>query len=211
MLRKYGPRLQVGARRSAAHAGRSPALPLANVCAERRRLIRRRAGLDDGGGRIFLRRRRQRGGASARAGYRSQAAHPATGAAWPPIPRALLDLWAATTGYPAPPEACLINHYDAAARMGLHQDRDEQALDAPVLSVSLGDTALFRVGGTRRGEPTRSLRLASGDLLLLEGATRMAFHGIDRLLAGSSRLLSDTSLGGGRLNLTLRRVTRPAP
>ena len=151
------------------------------------------------------------GWVSDRAGYRYQTTHPETGAAWPPIPGALLDLWAATTGYPAPPEACLINHYDAAARMGLHQDRDEQAHDAPVLSVSLGDTALFRVGGTRRGEPTRSLRLASGDLLLLEGATRMAFHGIDRLLAGSSRLLSDTSLGGGRLNLTLRRVTRPAP
>lgn len=149
------------------------------------------------------------GWVSDRAGYRYQAVHPETGRAWPAIPPALLALWQATTGYPAPPEACLINHYDADARMGLHQDRDEQALDAPVLSVSLGDTALFRVGGARRGAPTRSLRLASGDVLLLEGATRLAFHGIDRLLAGSSRLLAGTPLGGGRLNLTLRRVTPP--
>ena len=149
------------------------------------------------------------GWVSDRAGYRYQATHPETGRPWPAMPPALLALWDAVAGYPAPPEACLINHYAAGARMGLHQDRDEQALDAPVLSLSLGDTAIFRVGGAARGGPTRSLRLASGDLVLLAGASRLAFHGIDRVLAGTSRLLADTPLGGGRLNLTLRRVTRP--
>lgn len=139
-----------------------------------------------------------------RAGYRYQPAHPETGRPWPPIPPSVLGLWAELTGYPAPPEACLVNYYDAGARMGLHQDRDEAALDAPVLSISLGDSALFRVGGTDRRGPSRSTRLDSGDLLLLAGASRLAFHGIDRILAGSSRLLPE----GGRFNLTVRRVTR---
>ena len=89
--------------------------------------------------------------------------------------------------------------------MGLHQDRDEQALDAPVLSVSLGDTALFRIGGTSRRSPTKSLKLASGDVLAFGGAARLAFHGIDRVMAGTSALVP----GGGRINLTLRRVNAP--
>ena len=87
--------------------------------------------------------------------------------------------------------------------MGLHQDRDEADLTAPVLSVSLGDTAVFRVGGETRRGPTRSIHLASGDVFLLAGPSRLAFHGIDRLLPGSSRILTE----GGRFNLTLRRVT----
>jgi len=141
-----------------------------------------------------------------RAGYRYQAMHPETGEGWPPMPAALLTLWQEVAGYPAPPEACLVNLYDAGARMGLHRDQDEAALDAPVLSVSLGDSALFRIGGPARRDPTRSFRLASGDVLLLAGASRHCFHGIDRILPGSSRLLP----GGGRINLTLRRVTPPA-
>ena len=140
-----------------------------------------------------------------RAGYRYQPAHPETGRTWPPIPRAVLDLWDELTGYPAPPEACLVNYYGAGARLGLHQDRDEAALDAPVLSISLGDSALFRIGGTDRRGPSRTIRLDSGDALLLADASRLAFHGIDRIRAGSSRLLAE----GGRFNLTLRRVTRP--
>lgn len=139
------------------------------------------------------------------AGYRYQPAHPETGRPWPPIPRSVLELWDELTGYPAPPEACLVNYYGAGARMGLHQDRDEAALDAPVLSISLGDSALFRVGGTDRRGPSRTIRLDSGDALLLAEAHRLAFHGIDRILAGSSRLLAE----GGRFNLTVRRVTRP--
>ena len=140
-------------------------------------------------------------------GYRYQEAHPETGLAWPPIPPILIETWHRLAGYPGDPEACLINLYDSSARMGLHQDRDEQELEAPVLSLSLGDTCLFRVGGSTRKAPTRSFRLASGDALVLGGPARLAFHGVDRILPGTSTLLP----AGGRINLTLRRVTRPAP
>jgi DNA oxidative demethylase len=138
-------------------------------------------------------------------GYRYQATHPHTGAPWPAIPPLALDAWKDLSGFPHPPEACLINLYDQAARMGLHQDRDEQELSAPVLSLSLGDAALFRFGIGEGRSPTRSIRLQSGDALVMGGAARLAFHGIDRLYSGSSTLLP----GGGRINLTLRRVTRP--
>ena len=141
------------------------------------------------------------GWVSDRAGYRYQPTHPETGAPWPPIPPVLLDLWAELTGWPGTPDACLINLYREDARMGLHQDRDEADLCAPVLSVSLGDTAVFRIGPAGKG-PTRSLKLASGDVCALTGPARLARHGIDRLLAGSSRLMP----GGGRINLTLRRA-----
>jgi alkylated DNA repair protein (DNA oxidative demethylase) len=138
-------------------------------------------------------------------GYRYEPSHPVTGAPWPAIPDVLLDLWAKTTGYPAPPEACLVNLYRADTRMGLHRDQDEEPKDAPVLSVSLGDTALFRFGGLSRRDPTRTLRLASGDVLIFGGPARLMFHGVDRIQAGSSGLVP----GGGRINLTLRRVTDP--
>lgn len=146
------------------------------------------------------------GWVSDRAGYRYQPTHPATGRPWPAIPAALLALWDEVTGYPAPPEACLVNFYGPDAKMGLHQDRDEAALDAPLLSVSLGDEARFRLGGVARTDPTRSLPLASGDVMALSGPLRLAFHGIDRILPGTSTLLAS----GGRINLTLRRVTIPA-
>lgn len=143
------------------------------------------------------------GWVSDQAGYRYQPAHPVTGQPWPPIPDILTALWRDVAGDAPAPEACLVNYYAPDARMGLHQDRDEQTFDAPVVSVSLGDTALFRIGGTRRNDPTRSFRLQSGDVLVFGGPARLAFHGIDRLYAGSSTLLEK----GGRLNLTLRRVT----
>ncbi len=146
------------------------------------------------------------GWVSDQAGYRYQPLHPETGAPWPPMPAVLLETWRELAGYPHPPEACLVNFYEASAKMGLHQDRDEQDFDAPVLSLSLGDTALFRIGGTTRGDKTLSLKLASGDALLFGGQARLAYHGIDRIQAGSSGLLPQ----GGRINLTLRRVTKPA-
>lgn len=136
-------------------------------------------------------------------GYRYQPFHPETRQPWPAMPEALKVLWRRFADYPLPPEACLINLYGPGARMSLHQDRDEADFAAPVLSVSLGDTALFRIGGEARGAPTRSVRLASGDVFLLSGPSRLAFHGIDRLLPGTSTLLAE----GGRINLTLRRVT----
>jgi DNA oxidative demethylase len=139
-------------------------------------------------------------------GYRYQPSHPETGAPWPAMPAPVLDAWAALSHYPHAPEACLINFYGAQARMGLHQDRDEQDFAAPVVSLSLGGTGLFRIGGDKRGGPTCTVRLASGDAVVLGGRARLAFHGVDRILPGTSTLLAE----GGRINLTLRRVTRPA-
>lgn len=120
------------------------------------------------------------------------------------FPAAVPDLWRQATGVPYEPEACLINYYGPEARLGLHRDEDEEAKEAPILSISLGDTALFRLGGPARKSPTRSLRLASGDAIVLEGPSRDWFHGVDRILPGTSRLLEE----GGRFNLTLRRVTQ---
>ena len=136
-------------------------------------------------------------------GYRYAPLHPITGAPWPPIPGALLELWAEVADPHTPPDACLVNYYDSDAKMGLHQDRDEADFSFPVVSVSLGDTAVFRIGGARRGGPTRSVRLSSGDVCVLSGDARLAFHGVDRILPGSSRLIP----GGGRINLTLRRAS----
>jgi DNA oxidative demethylase len=143
------------------------------------------------------------GWVSDRDGYRYQPAHPATGRPWPPIPALVRDAWADLADYPRPPEACLINFYAAGTKMGLHQDKDEEGFVAPVVSLSLGDTCLFRFGGLERRGPTRSVKLESGDALVLGGPARLAFHGVDRILAGSSTLIP----GGGRFNLTLRRVT----
>jgi alkylated DNA repair protein (DNA oxidative demethylase) len=135
-------------------------------------------------------------------GYRYQSFHPVTKKPWPAMPRELLDLWEKLGDYPKPPEACLINFYSDDAKMGLHQDRDENDLAAPVLSVSLGNSCLFRVGGRNRKDPTGSFRLASGDVVVLGGEGRLAFHGVDRIYPGTSTLLKN----GGRINLTLRRV-----
>lgn len=142
------------------------------------------------------------GWVSDREGYRYQPHHPVTGAPWPPIPERLRALWR-ELGAPAEPEACLVNLYREGARLGLHQDRDEATFEAPVVSVSLGDTAVFRVGGTTRRAPTRSIRLGSGDVVVFGGPARLIHHGIDRVLPGTSDLVE----GGGRINLTLRRVT----
>jgi DNA oxidative demethylase len=138
-------------------------------------------------------------------GYRYQATHPVTGTAWPAMPGILSKLWTEVADYPHPPEACLVNFYNTDAKMGLHQDRDEKDFSAPVVSISLGDTALFRWGGTTRGGKTQSLKLESGDVLVMGGESRLCFHGVDRIYAGTSQLLKD----GGRINLTMRRVTTP--
>jgi DNA oxidative demethylase len=146
------------------------------------------------------------GWVSDEAGYRYQPVHPETRRPWPPMPDALLRIWGELAPGAPPPEACLINFYGPDARMGLHQDRDEADFDAPVISLSLGDSCLFRVGGLKRNAPTGSFKLTSGDVVVLGGPSRLAFHGVDRIYPGTSRLLP----GGGRINLTLRRVTRSA-
>jgi alkylated DNA repair protein (DNA oxidative demethylase) len=141
------------------------------------------------------------GWVSDRGGYRYQAMHPVTGEPWPDIPEMLLALWSELVAA-APPQCCLINLYRQGARMGLHQDRDENDTSAPVIGASLGDGALFRIGGTSRRGQTQGITLASGDVVLFGGEARLAYHGIDRVMGGSSGLIP----GGGRLSLTLRRV-----
>ena len=136
-----------------------------------------------------------------RVGYRYAGKHPG-GGDWPPIPARVLDLWHRTTGLDRKPDCCLINFYGEGARMGMHQDRDEGDFSFPVLSVSLGDDALFRMGGVDRPAPTQSVWLRSGDVVVMGGDARLAFHGIDRVRPGSSSLLPK----GGRINLTLRVV-----
>ena len=135
-------------------------------------------------------------------GYRYEPRHPETAKPWPPMPQSLLELWDEIAGAPAPPDACLVNVYGPQARMGLHRDTDEADFAFPVLSISLGDTAMFRLGGPSRKDATRSFRLASGDVCVLAGEARLWFHGVDRILPGSSRVIP----GGGRINLTLRRA-----
>jgi len=159
------------------------------------------------GGRLFSVRMTnmgELGWVSDRDGYRYQSSHPGTGRSWPQIPTLLTTLWFELTGWRDPPDACLVNLYRDEAKMGLHQDRDEHDLTAPVLSVSLGDTAVFRVAPAGGGRGA-TVRLASGDVCAMTGPARLARHGVDRVLAGSSGLLD----GGGRLNLTLRRAGPP--
>jgi alkylated DNA repair protein (DNA oxidative demethylase) len=141
-------------------------------------------------------------------GYRYEPRHPKTGQAWPAIPRRLLDIWNELARYPKPPEACLVNVYDETARMGLHQDKDEADFDAPILSLSLGADCRFKLGGTRRGDRAKAFALSSGDALVLSGAARMRYHGVDRILPTINTPLPPTlATLGVRVNLTLRRVT----
>ncbi|MEM8791229.1 MAG: alpha-ketoglutarate-dependent dioxygenase AlkB [Pseudomonadota bacterium] len=135
--------------------------------------------------------------------YQYAARHPETDRPWPSIPGQILSVWREVSGWEAEPDCCLLNWYDATARMGLHQDKNEGLFDAPVVSISLGDPARFRVGGTERGGKTESVILNSGDIVVMGGEARLAFHGIDRIIAdGSPNPLTNR----GRINLTLRVV-----
>ena len=146
----------------------------------------------------------RRGWVTDRRGYRYQDHHP-DGMPWPAIPARILALWSKLISETRQPDCCLINFYGEGARMGLHQDKDEVDFAWPVLSVSLGDEGLFRVGGTDRPAPTSSVWLKSGDVVRMGGPARLAYHGVDRIRFGSSRLLPR----GGRINLTLRAVGQP--
>lgn len=137
-------------------------------------------------------------------GYRYQPNHPVTEKPWPDMPEPLLSLWRNLAGVSAKPEACLVNFYSVDAKMGMHQDRDEATFDAPVISVSLGDSCLFRMGNKTRGGKTTSIRLQSGDVMVMDGEGRLCYHGVDRIYPDTSTLLPK----GGRINLTLRRVTK---
>ncbi|MEZ5817070.1 MAG: alpha-ketoglutarate-dependent dioxygenase AlkB [Hyphomicrobiaceae bacterium] len=139
-------------------------------------------------------------------GYRYQATHPITNLPWPAIPEQLLSIWRDVTDCQVLPEACLVNHYAPGSRLGSHVDADEADTTAPVVSISLGDDAVFHVGGLRRSDAKHRITLHSGDVVVLGGASRLAYHGVDRILPGTSDLIE----GGGRINLTMRRVTLPA-
>ena len=136
-------------------------------------------------------------------GYRYEAVHPKNNKPWPAMPEALLKLWDDVSAYPAPPEACLINWYHKEkTSMGMHVDLDEHELRAPVVSVSLGDPAMFRIGGPKRGGPTQGIKLYSGDVVVLSGEARLCYHGVSKVFFGESALVPR----GGRINLTMRRV-----
>ena len=137
--------------------------------------------------------------------YRYADRHPETGAPWPPIPDCVLAIWRAVSNWQDDPDCCLVNWYGKGARMGLHRDTDEgeAGFAAPVVSISLGDPARFRIGGARRKDPTRSVVLNSGDVVVFGGPARLSYHGIDRVLFGEDDLLPEH----GRINLTLRVVT----
>lgn len=135
-------------------------------------------------------------------GYRYAETHP-KGMTWPAIPDEILAIWRGLTGLERQPESCLINYYGEGARMGMHQDKDEADFSYPVVSISLGDDGMFRVGGARRSDKTDAIWLNSGDVVVMGGEARLSYHGVDRIRFGSSRLLPK----GGRINLTLRMVT----
>ena len=138
---------------------------------------------------------------SDRKGYRYESEHP-NGLPWPPIPASVLRVWSEATGLAREPECCLINFYGEGTKMGMHRDCDEANFDWPVVSISLGDDALFRIGNLQRGGRTESAWLRSGDVVVMGGPARLAYHGVDRIKFGTSDLLRD----GGRINLTLRVV-----
>lgn len=139
---------------------------------------------------------------SDRAGYRYVERHP-EGMGWPPIPSEVLRIWNQVTDAGRQPDCCLVNYYGQDAKMGMHQDRDEADFRWPVVSVSLGDDALFRIGNTERGGKTESVWLSSGDVVVMGGAARLMYHGVDKIRFGSCGVLPK----GGRINLTLRVVT----
>ncbi len=143
------------------------------------------------------------GWTSDRAGYRYQKHHPVTGAPWPPMPAMLASVWRELGDARTPADSCLVNLYRPGARMGAHRDRDEADVRFPVVSLSLGADAIFRMGGRSRRDPSRALRLSSGDVCVLAGEARLAFHGIERILDEGE---TDLVAGGGRINLTLRRA-----
>jgi alkylated DNA repair protein (DNA oxidative demethylase) len=138
-------------------------------------------------------------------GYRYDAIDPATGRPWPDMPpifRELAGQAAAQAGFAGfRPEACLVNRYEPGARLSLHQDRDEENYDAPIVSVSLGLPATFLWGGVRRADRPVRYRLAHGDVVVWGGPSRLTFHGVAPLADGEHALL-----GRKRVNLTFRKA-----
>jgi len=145
------------------------------------------------------------GWVSDRRGYRYDPVDPDSGRTWPELPPVFLELAvnaAAEAGFPGyDPDACLINRYRAGAKLGMHQDRDEDDQWAPIVSVSLGLPAVFLWGGKKRADPVRRLRVENGDVAVWGGPARFVYHGVAPLKAGDHPLT-----GNVRLNLTFRKV-----
>lgn len=148
----------------------------------------------------------QAGWWSDRQGYRYLIHQPDSDRPWPSMPASFhAAVEVGTRGTPWPdfsPDACLINFYGAAAKMGLHQDKDERDFTQPIVTVSLGDAADFLVGGFARTDKTAVVRLHSGDVLVMGGPSRMRFHGVRRIHTGTSPL----SALHGRYSLTFRKA-----
>jgi alkylated DNA repair protein (DNA oxidative demethylase) len=140
-----------------------------------------------------------------RRGYRYDRIDPETGHAWPAIPKrfcALAARAAEAGGFMGfDPDGCLINRYEPGARLTLHQDRNERDFGQPIVSVSLGLPAIFLWGGAQRTERPRRIPIASGDVVVWGGPSRLVFHGVDKLPDGV-----DPLTGACRYNLTFRRA-----
>ena len=140
-------------------------------------------------------------------GYRYVATSPLTGLVWPPIPGVFIEfiqrLMAETPWPDFAPDACLINYYTTGAKMGLHQDKDEADFAQPIITVCLGDAADFLVGGFARADKPVAFRVASGDVLVMGGASRMRFHGVRKVHTGTSPVAGLN----GRYSLTFRKAT----
>ncbi len=140
-----------------------------------------------------------------RTGYRYDPVDPQSEKPWPAMPAIFRDLAvraAEAGGFRAfTPDACLVNRYAPGARMSLHQDKDELDLSAPIVSVSLGLSAVFLFGGRARADKPRRFRLLHGDVVVWGGPARLAYHGVAPLADGDH-----AQLGRQRINLTFRKT-----
>jgi len=145
------------------------------------------------------------GWVSERTGYRYDAIDPESGKPWPPMPESFLKLAgeaAAAGGFPGfAPDACLINRYQAGAKLSLHQDKDERDFGQPIVSVSLGVPATFLFGGSKRADKTRRVPVRHGDVLVWGGPARLNYHGVLPI-----RPAHHPFAGAHRINLTLRKA-----
>ncbi|HRE61843.1 MAG TPA: alpha-ketoglutarate-dependent dioxygenase AlkB [Micropepsaceae bacterium] len=143
-------------------------------------------------------------------GYRYVDAHPETGKPWPAIPPLMMQMACAAAAKAGRsefvPDACLINIYAADGKLNLHQDHDEADFSWPIVSFSFGNDCIFLAGGRKRRDPVSPLTLSSGDVMVMDGAARMLFHGVRRILAGTSTLSHPALPPQGRINLTFRRA-----
>lgn len=141
-----------------------------------------------------------------RTGYRYEAVDPESGQNWPQMPDSFLKLAKDAAGFAGfgnfLPDACLVNRYEPGARLSLHQDKNEQDFDQPIVSVSLGISAVFLFGGLNRSDKSNRVRLTHGDVVVWGGVDRLRYHGVMALKPGHHPLV-----GGYRINLTFRKAS----